>query len=370
MTEIAVVTTTITVPKCFPYIYDNAEKYGVDGVHYYVVGDNKTPIRKVRKHLLKTIPKENLTVLSMKNQKKWLSEGKESYEGIFQENNYQRRILGFLIARQNGAKTIIAVDDDNFPKPEENFIGKHLCALGKNDYVKTVIPVNRYVNLTDFLGRDDVYTRGYPLTLMGDRHYDYSQRSADTAVNIGVWSGDPDISALSRVAKGDIQIPYNKELETMIIERGCYTSMCLQNVSFDTDYLVTQYEFPMNVQLGDVTLGRYDDIWAGYVCKRVLDHVGKDMSFGPPTATHIRHPHDPYKDLMNEFWGMIINMYFYPAVQMMPLGGHRDDCIGTFMQLVDNLSFALRFNHKAIQAYFDRVWGDMRLWAEMVEIIG
>jgi len=370
MKDIAVVTTTITVPQCIPYIYDNAQKYGYDDVHYYIVGDNKTPIKKVNKHLGRVIPDENLTVLSMDDQKEWLSHGKPSYAGVFQENNYQRRILGFLIARQDGNEVIIAVDDDNFPKTEENFIGKHVCALGENDYVKAVKPENSYVNLTDFLGRTDVYTRGYPLSLMGERHYKTSRRTADTAVNIGVWSGDPDIAALSRVSKGDIQIPYNRELETTIVERGCYTSMCLQNVSFNTDYLVTQYEFPMNVRLGDVTLGRYDDIWAGYICKKILDYMDKDMTFGPPTATHLRHPHDAYKDLMNEFWGMIINMYFYPAVQMMRLYGPSYDCIGLFLQLVDTMSLSLRFKRKVIQKYFDRVWGDMRLWAEMVEVIG
>jgi len=375
--EVAVVTTTIGIPKSIPEIYDNAQKFGWNNVHFYVVGDNKTPIPEVNKFLEKTIPRESLDVLSMRDQKQWLRDvfGRRGdiYEGVFQENNYQRRIIGFLIAREEGAKTIIAVDDDNYPRNEESFVAGHIYALGKHDDVQSITSDNTYINFIDFLvetGVREAHVRGYPLQLFGDYHYECVRRSSDVIVNIGIWSGDPDIDALTRLAHGDTHVKYDPHRETTIVGRGCFTSMCLQNIAFNTNYLVTQYEFPMNVPMGGLTLGRYDDIWAGYVCKKILDYMKKDMVFGPPTAIHRRHPHDATKDFLDEFWGMVINTWFYPAIQTLQLEGSNDNCIDLFIQLVEELSHSLRFKMNAIQKYFNRVWVDMYNWAEMVEVIG
>lgn len=380
MSEIAVITTTVGIPKNFPEIWSNAQEHDHD-IHLYIVGDNKTPNTIVKKRLRKTVPEEDFTMFTIRNQKGWLNSTfgrskSKRYRRVFQENNYQRRTIGFLKAVQDGARTIIAVDDDNYPPTDVDYIGSHVETLGPREECMTVLPNLTYVNLIDFLVKDQsyngrVYVRGYPLHLRGDMGYVFNEEPQDVKVNIGLWSGAPDIDAISRVAFGDVQVSAKDEMFPVAVAKGCYTSMCLQNICFDTEYLVTQYEFPMNVPItGNMTIGRYDDIWAGYICKKILDHIDKGMTFGPPITRHDRHPHDYYKDLSNEFWGMWVNMFFYSAIQQIRLSPAIDDPWSLFTEVIIKLRHAVRFGDLELMKYFNRVWHDMYMWAKMIDEMG
>jgi len=373
MKKTAVITTTITLPENLPEIYKNAQRYDQHNVHYYVVGDNKSPVEETKDFLEETIPEEDFTVWSIQEQKEWLKDLFPSKhterEKIFQENNYQRRILGFIKATMDGAETIISVDDDNFPRKEQDFIGIHNDVLGPRDEMLMMTPSNGYVNYADVLTYEkdpkyDAYVRGYPLHLRGPVGIALSNREVDVAVNVGLWSGSPDISALTRLTSGDLNSIFNPKMHPIGIEKGCHASMCMQNLAFDTEYLLLQYEFPMNYKIGGLTLGRYDDIWAGYVCKKMLDHFDKDMIFGPPVAIHNRHEHDYRNDFIQEFWGMYINTFFYTAISTMHL--ESKDMLSAYTELIKRLSLSLKFQDSDINEYFNKVWSDMHNWAIML----
>jgi len=197
--------------------------------------------------------------------------------------------------------------------------------------------------------------------------YTLNRGQWNPGVNIGLWIGDPDIEAISRIGCPDIvvDLPLTIQFHSLGVEKNNFTSMCLQNLSFKTDVLVTQYEFPMNVQMGSLKLGRYDDIWAGYVCKKILDRIDRHMIFGPPIAEHRRNPHDLFKDLINEFWGMYLNSFFYTAIQEITL--EEKDAFSCFIELITKLSKRIRFTDSDINGYFLRVFTDMLLWAEMID---
>jgi len=371
---IGVVTTTIQIPRNLPEIYRNTLLYDrADEVQYYIIGDKGTPVTRIQKYLGSRMA--NFQIYSLKDQKKWLRTnfGRKKariYQTVFQERNYQRRIIGFLIAAQDGASMIIALDDDNYPTPID-FIGEHSRALSKEEGILLSSDLT-YVNLVDFLEKKPrpshrIYVRGYPLHLRGEPSYTLNRGQWNPGVNIGLWIGDPDIEAISRIGCPDIvvDLPLTIQFHSLGVEKNNFTSMCLQNLSFKTDVLVTQYEFPMNVQMGSLKLGRYDDIWAGYVCKKILDRIDRHMIFGPPIAEHRRNPHDLFKDLINEFWGMYLNSFFYTAIQEITL--EEKDAFSCFIELITKLSKRIRFTDSDINGYFLRVFTDMLLWAEMID---
>ena len=371
--SVAVVTTTIGLPKCLPSVFETSQ---LQDTHFYVVCDNKTPTQKVSKFLSEKIPDERFTVVTMPMQRDWLKSNygdkAPRYAKVFQENNYQRRIIGFLMAKQSGHSAIVALDDDNYPSEGSGLVDEHIGKLGKRKSDHIVASLNSYVNFVDFLNivpkKSRVYVRGYPLYLGEGGEYVISKGDVDVAVNIGTWSGDPDVSALTRVTEGTIKSGVKPDMENYVLHDGSYTSMCLQNISFDMDYLVTQYEFPMNVPMNGLKLGRYDDIWAGYICKKILDSMGKHMSFGTPMAIHDRNLHYAMKDFLGEFWGLHINDSFYKTIRELDLP-KSSDVHYLFNELVYMMGNELKFNNWEIQKYFNRVWEDMRMWGEMVETL-
>ena len=365
---IGVVMTTITFPK---NLEDLLKSYkGNEDLKIIIVGDHKTPDYSDK------LP-EGVELFKIKDQKRWLKETFDPnkfnlYWRVFQENNYQRRIIGFLKAVQEGSKYIVALDDDNYPREREDLISKHVEVL-KGHQIRVISSNLKYVNLLSFLeypSKDKfrIYVRGYPLHLRGDPVYEIRDTKGKIAVNVGLWEGSPDMEALSRLVHGDIQVKADPRLSTLALDTGTYTSMCLQNIAFRKEYLLLQYEFPMNVPIEGISLGRYDDIWGGYVCKKLLDQVGSYMTFGVPVARHIRHPHSVIKDFLNEFWGMFLNLFFFTAIQEIVLEETKD-LIVMYAELVTKLSKSLQFNSQGINKYFFRVWNDMLLWAEMVERI-
>ena len=372
----AVLTTTIGIPPNLSDIYKNQIEHKHEDVHYYIVGDNKSPASPIVSKSLSEqgIPKECFTFLSMTDQRDWLKntygEGKfDEYWRVFQENNYQRRIIGFLIATQDGAEKIVVVDDDNYPHPDDDFLGAHINTVGIEDEHLIITNNLGYIDLMSILSypgkeKNRCYVRGYPMLLRGPSQFGFGTQKITPAVNIGLWEGSPDASAISRIAYGDLQVSRNDKIYPIALSPVDHTSMCMQNLCFDTKYLITQYEFPMNVPIGGMTLGRYDDIWAGYICKKILDKQGVGMTFGPPQAIHKRHIHDLQKDFMQEFWGLYINDSFYSSVVKLQL--ESKDAWSNFTEIIVKLMDDMKFIDPEIRRYFQRCWEDMHSWSMMV----
>jgi len=370
---LAVITTTIGIPKNLPEIYLNQIEHDHTDVHYYIVGDNKTPIPKVNRFLKKTIPIEDFTTLNMRTQKAWLKKnfGRKKgveYERVFQENNYQRRIIGFLMAKQNGAEKIIVVDDDNFPHPDDDFIGKHISVVGVEDEHLVMTSDIKYIDLLSVLryenkAKNRVYVRGFPVFLRGHSKLGFGVQYCNPAVNIGLWEGSPDISALSRIAYGNPQVERNTAMYPIVVAPEEFTSMCMQNLCFDTEFLIAQYEFPMNVPIGGIRLGRYDDIWAGYVCKKILDKFDRAMTYGPPQAIHRRHVHDFRNDFIEEFWGLYLNDMFFSIIRNMEITA--PDPWSAFTEIIMKLMHNMKFFDHEVRDYFHRMYKDMDDWAIM-----
>ena len=51
-------------------------------------------------------------------------------------------------------------------------------------------------------------------------------------------------------------------------------------------------------------VGRYDDIWASYLMRAIMDVRNDVVAYGEPLVRQVRNEHDLFKDLEAELFGM------------------------------------------------------------------
>ena len=91
------------------------------------------------------------------------------------------------------------------------------------------------------------------------------------AVNAGLWLGDPDIDAVTRLATPINATHYTRD-ENFFVAAGAWTSFNSQNTAIAKEALPAYFLSPY--------VGRYDDIFISYVIKRIADHLGHGVGFG------------------------------------------------------------------------------------------
>ena len=119
-------------------------------------------------------------------------------------NSDNRRNVGFLIALERGAVTVIATDDDNFAIPPWDFFGHH-AIVGQTAEMQTIGSTNGWFNPCSLLRFEPpirVYSRGYPFSKRQQDEPTLSRGSGRVVVNMGLWLGDPDVEFVDFVPFG------------------------------------------------------------------------------------------------------------------------------------------------------------------------
>jgi hypothetical protein len=357
--KISVVTTAVTVPKNFLALHENAQKYGRDNVEFTFIGDNKTPIEDCRNEL-NHIP--NLDVWPIERQKSFIRESfGEKYNAIFKENNYQRRTIGFIIAHMNGADITIIMDDDNFPRDDEDFFDLHEVGIKKK--LTSVSSNVGYINTCDFLDLNQrVFVRGFPLKLRQDIKYSYIEENERIVSNIGLWSLSPDICAIDHYSYPKLEVK-EQNLTPLMIGKGNYASYTVQNISFYKDLLPCQFEFPMGDKINNVEIGRFDDIAPGLMLKKIVDEMDDRIAFGPPQAVHVRHLHNIPLDVIREHYGMYIIEWLLAALSKIVL--EEEDYFSLTTELVDKLK-KTNVDYQPVRKYLMKTLENYSLWLELI----
>lgn len=280
----ALITTTINVPTV---LRDYRAGMNDDDV-IIVAGDLKSPHTQIR-DLLASLPGDN----------RYLSPDDQlnKYEVSRQIgwNCIQRRNIALLEAIRSGAETITTIDDDNIPFPSYfSDVAHHLDPstvhavfgnrVGWYNPGKHCIP--------------NVVHRGYPYSHRHDRGVK-TQLNAQTikvGVVAGLWYGDPDIDATERL----VNAPNVREMDTyahggFALEHGTWAPFNTQNTTFVRDLAPAIFCPP--------GIGRFDDIWASYVARAVMDYFGFFVAYGKPFVNQLRNEHDLLVDLSAELLG-------------------------------------------------------------------
>lgn len=295
----AIVLTTINVPKNVP---EFIKKAGGNDWIAVVVGDLKTPHDEVEKicrksHSIYLSPEKQMTLgFSHANALPW--------------NCYDRKNLGYLFALREGAELIYSTDDDNFPLDHWDSYLK----LGKQR--AEVVSSNSGWWNNCSLGDAKITPRGYPVWLIQEKpEYLFTKKEVDIAVQVGLWLGDPDIDAMTRIVSNPVVRKYQEK--DIALDAGTMCPYNSQNTFISREFMPAH----MLWCCAKTEFYRYDDIFTGYVAQAITQHYGKTTKFGRPFLRQDRNAHDLVKDLRSEIGGMECQRDFFSVLQSTALTG-------------------------------------------------
>lgn len=310
--KVALVTTTINVPRCLTAYLENAQRYGhLEQVSVVVVGDRKTPAETGA--YLQGLQKQfgvAVKYMDVPEQKTFLRRW-PALDITLRYNCIQRRNVGYLQAAMVGADVIVAVDDDNFVT-DEDYVGAHL-QVGRRIQVPVVKHASGWWNICQRLLCEPprhFYHRGYPKS---QQNWQQNGQVLETAtvrpvVNAGLWLKNPDVDATT-----NIEEPINVVgMAPIAGQRACalapgtWCPFNSQNTAFDVATLPAMYLVVMLDTIRGYRIGRLDDIWMSYFLRAIADQLGDAVVYGPPLVVQDRNPHNFVRDLSEELPGYIL----------------------------------------------------------------
>lgn len=305
----ALVTTTINVPTGLAKWRETLDYDGNREDMIFVVGDLKSPHEEIRTFLASLPGGSAMNVyLEPDAQLAWGS------SNVIGWNCIQRRNIGFLEAMTFKPNIIFTVDDDNVPLHASYANVASDLLYGTHDHDGRVIssPTGWY-NVTKSLG---LFHRGFPHSERANPR-EVADFTYNTPESVGVvasfWTGAPDIDAIERIC-------CDPEVNEFMLPEGPWFLSPKTWSPFNsqaTSFLA--WLVPSMLMLPGV--GRFDDIWASYITRHVMDHFGMYVAHGTPNVHQDRNPHDNITDLKAEMFGYEYNDRFIDDVRSVDLTG-------------------------------------------------
>jgi len=217
------------------------------------------------------------------------------------------RNFGHYLAYQEGADVIIALDYDCRPRP--GWLARHTGALGAVSDAPAVS--GAWINSIEQPG---FYARGYPYEYRNEHASAVTETVATgtVKVNMGVWENVLDLNGVDKVQR-DVAgepVPTHPGL------RGAqnYVALgnipvCGMNTAFTRD-LVPAYFFLPDLWIDGWQLSRHDDIWGGYVLKRLMDKRGDLFRYGTPIVEHTRQSNLQRAMVFEQYMHLMARQFF------------------------------------------------------------
>ena len=254
----------------------------LDEYALYVIGDQKSPVDWCCENSIYCSVKEQVML---------------PYElvKVLPFNHYSRKMIGYLLAIENGADLIIDTDDDNIPKSNwgfPKFDGNFDC----------VTQENHFVNVYRLFTKQKIWPRGLPLQFI-NTEYDFTRLVERRPCKIGVWQGladeDPDVDAIYRLTSD--QVCHFEERSPVVLS---FKTACPFNTQ---NTMITKELFPL-LYLPTYVTFRFTDILRGLIAQPIMWLYGYQLGFTSATVMQKRNPHDYFKDFISE-----IPMYEHAA---------------------------------------------------------
>lgn len=281
----ALITTTITVPENLR----EWRKHLNDDDVIVVAGDTGGPHSAIRK-FLHNLPGLNQYV-APEEQAIWRISECIGWKSI------QRRNIALLEALEWSPEFITTVDTDNWPVGTEWFAPESYGDKGPIDGVPYTAPLIGGTAWYDpgNLCAPYVNHRGMPWSQKGHQCYDIITRipAADEAIGVwaSLWKGDPDIDAIERIAVN----PQVEAAHSAILDLGVWAPFNSQSTTYRANLAPLMMVWP--------GVGRFDDIFASYLARAVMDIFGYRVYYGYPLVRQDRHEHNLLTDLKGEIFG-------------------------------------------------------------------
>lgn len=330
MTRAAIISTTI---NAMPNMDAWTMHMSSDDV-MIITGDLKSPHSQLEEMAHRARDEYNLDVRYVPPvmQERW-----QSSEAIGW-NCIQRRNIAILEALETEPEFIVTIDDDNYPvmRAEDGFDSTWL------DLVANVFADEHDVHLTSCDSgwynpgvqcHPRVTHRGYPIER---RHQalnatTHAPGTARIGVFAALWYGDPDIDALERITID----PFITSIQprNVTLARGTWAPFNSQATAYRAAFA------PLMMCLPGV--GRMDDIWASYVARAVMDHLGWHVQYGHPTVRQDRNAHNLVRDLRDELLGYEHNDHLTFALRQveLPETPFVDELLANFLTTLSRLPY-------------------------------
>jgi hypothetical protein len=311
--QYGIVVTTIYGGEFLDEYYQHFQSRGeLDQVRFYVVGDLNTPPAcrdRVEYYRAQGL---NWIYLGQEEQEKFLAPFPELAAEIPWKTD-NRRNIGFLIAYQDRCDVVVAIDDDNYPKEQWPFLAGHQ-STGTTVSLPTATGYNHWFNLCSMMDvacksqnvEGTVYARGFPYARRDPRCSEVGaeQREGFVAINAGLWSGDPDVDAATRLVTRCEA--FENFQESYLLAPNTLMPINTQNTALIRDAIPAYYYVKMGHPIGGMKLDRFGDIFSGFFVQKCAQAVGHAVRVGSPVVDHRRSPHNLYKDLWHELAGMVV----------------------------------------------------------------
>mmetsp|Transcript_33981 Transcript_33981/g.87245 ORF Transcript_33981/g.87245 Transcript_33981/m.87245 type:complete len:184 (-) Transcript_33981:679-1230(-) len=144
--------------------------------------------------------------------------------------------------------------------------------IGGAPTVEVLASKSKWLNVCKFLEEEKgvgFYHRGFPLDQRWSKEETsdvVTKSSVDVVANAGFWFLDPDVDAVQRIVYPVNVVGCTRE-ENFALDKGTWSPFNSQNTSLRREAIPAYFLFPK--------IGRYDDIWASYIIRRVADEKGQ-----------------------------------------------------------------------------------------------
>lgn len=245
---------------------------------------------------------------------------------------------GFLKAYQAGADIIWTLDDDCYPEPGVDYLSQIRAALYSG------VRQDTWWNTLEPFGTP-LAPRGYP--------YGIRDQYRPVKVHHGLWSNIPDLDARTQKANPEFRLGSIKGWRA--VPTGAMFPMCGMNLAWRREMTPAMY---FMLQGQGEPFDRFDDMWAGLMVKRILDHLGWVVTSGGPSIHHAKAS-DPDVNEQKEAPGIEAHEKLWPLIASARLDSSTPK--GCYLELANVVAGASR--RIAPGSYWTRLASAMRRWA-------
>jgi hypothetical protein len=236
------------------------------------------------------------------------------------------RNFGHYLAYKEGYDVIIALDYDC--RTREGWLEAHLESLAK--VVEAPALQAPWINSIECPG---FYARGFPYELRTDAVPAVTETTAtgEVKLNMGVWDNILDLTGVDKL---QMEPPAEPGLRGDVNQVALGNiPVCGMNTAFAAE-ITPAYFFLPDLWVNGWQLSRHDDIWGGYIVKKLMDLRGDLFTFGRPVVEHTKQTRLE-RVVVLEQWMHLMSMPFYDlvdaAVERVPSGSYTE-MFATFVE--------------------------------------
>lgn len=180
----------------------------------------------------------------------------------------------------------------------------------------------------------------------------------------GTWMTNPDIDSITQLSRpGPYKPPVSGNPKDGCVPVGSLFPMSGMNLAFRSEIAPLMY---FGLQGPDWGVDRFDDIWCGFLAKKVLDHCGYAVWSGTPYVRHVKAS-DPFTNIVKEAPGYKMNVELYEwAINLQPPLNSKNGIADTLSELASYLKAANRYEDGG-REYWYKYGEAIHEWLELFE---